>query len=67
MIEIKKENFGHYGEGQQGRNRRIEENKGTIQKKLLTYFKGENGKVRPCIENFKVMEMNAVIEVIEIT
>jgi hypothetical protein len=40
---------------------------GTIQRILLTFFKGENVKVRPCIETFKVMEMNVVFEVIEIT
>jgi hypothetical protein len=37
---------------------------GTIQRILLTFFKGKNGKVRPCIETFKVMEMNVIIEVI---
>jgi hypothetical protein len=27
---------------------------GTIQKNLLTFFQGENGKIGPCIETFNV-------------
>jgi hypothetical protein len=40
---------------------------GTIHIILLIFFKGENGKVRPCIETLKVMEMIVFIKVIEIT
>jgi hypothetical protein len=40
---------------------------GTIQRILLTFFWGENGKIGPYIETFKVMEMNVVLQIIEIT
>jgi len=40
---------------------------GTIEKILFTFLWGENGKVRSCIETFKVMEMNVTIQVIETT
>jgi hypothetical protein len=47
----------HRGEIEELKRRR-RSMEGTIQRILLTFFKGENGKVRPCIETFKVMEMN---------
>ncbi len=40
---------------------------GTIQRILLIFFWGENGKVGPCLETFRVMEMNVVFQVVERT
>jgi hypothetical protein len=39
----------------------------TIQEKIIIFFWGENGKVGPCLETFRVMEMNVVFQIIERT
>jgi hypothetical protein len=53
--------------GNKSRRKIITLVEGTIQRILLPFFWGENGKIGPCIETLKVMEINVVLQVIEMT
>jgi hypothetical protein len=53
--------------GNKSRRKIITLVEGTIQRILLPFFWGENGKIGPCIETLKVMEINVVFQVIEMT
>jgi hypothetical protein len=72
MVKIKKKLFlGMMGrtiwEEYKNRKKRITLVERIIERILLTFFGGENVKIGPCIETFKVMEMNVILQVIEMT